>query len=237
MRKYTIPKITYVLLALILSCLSIGYTYAYFSARHTANANVTLGKISILWKDLETDGYISSLFGEDVSAISISTDGGIKRGEYTPIKAILPQEGANGEPQFANLQLGMSNDFNATVGAYCRIQIVAQYTPQGSSTAIDCEDGWVQLGINSKLITENGWFEDNGYYYCGRVDTSDSEGNITKATLTEVSSGTAELVANQIYLSPDASAELLGSNLSITLILDGVQTTNGAYGQVWDVNW
>lgn len=246
MRKYAIPKIAYILLAIVLTCLSIGGTYAYFSAKYTANSNVTLGKISIAWKDFTKDAYIPSLF-DDVNAIAIDSTTPLKRGEYTSIKALLPKDNEEDADKFIDLSLAMSN-VDATVGAYCRIEIVAKYIINNTETEQDCNAGDVQLALNSSLITkiqvnevtgesyEFGWFEDNGYYYYGNA-TKDADGNITSATLKELTSGATTLIANQLYLSPNANADMLDSSMTIMLTLEGVQTTNEAYKSVWEVDW
>ena len=233
MRKYAIPKVAYVILAVMMLCLSIGYTYAYFSAKHTASGNVTLGKIGISWVDLSgLDAEIPQLF-DDPLKIQVSSDQKLQRGNYCQLTAHtkLDEEG-----ETSQLVLGISNG-EGTVNAYCRIQIIAKYTPKGSNTAEDCDPGWVQLGYNSELLTSQGWFEDDGYYYYGSVNTKDSEGKITKATLTELEASFSWPIANQLYLDPSADAEMLGGSMSITLVLEGVQTKHGAYQSEWGVTW
>lgn len=246
MRKYAISKFAYILLVAILISLSIGYTYAYFSAQTRATAKPTLGKISILWRDFEEEAYFTSWF-DDVSAIKIDSNLKLQRGDYTPIKGVLPKEDEDAADEYINLSLGMSN-IDATVDAYCRIQIVAKYTPKNTSTVKDCTPGWVQLALNSAVITqkvenqqantttEKGWFEHNGYYYYGTA-TKDSEGDIISATLKSLPATETMPIANQLYLAGDAGNEILGSSMSITLILEGVQTTNNAYQAVWGVDW
>lgn len=247
MRKYTIPKIAYVLVVMLLSCLSIGSTYAYFSAKHTASSNLTLGKISIAWKDYVKDAYIPSLF-DDVQAIVIDKETKLQRGQYTSIKSLLPKENEEDDDEFIDLSLAMSN-VDATTSAYCRIEIIAKYTLNNApSTQYDCDDGTVQLALNDSLITqvqvnevsgeryESGWFEHNGYYYYGNA-TKDVDGNITRATLKELSVGETKLIANQLYLSTNADAEMLGASMTIMLTLEGVQTAHDAYKTVWQVAW
>ncbi len=240
------PKIAYVLVVVLLSCLSLGYTYAYFSAKDSASSNVTLGKISILWKDYAQDAYISSLFDE-VQSIVIDPQTSLKRDEYTSIKALLPKEKENDADEFANLSLAISN-VNATASAYCRIQIEAKYIINNTSTEVDCADGVIQLALNSAVITktqvnevtgeiyQTGWFEDDGYYYYGNA-VKDEDGNITSATLKELTAGETTLIANQLYLAHNAEAQMLGSSVSIVLTLQGVQSTNQAYKSVWEVDW
>ena len=134
MRRYAISKINYICLVAILLFLSIGYTYAYFSARADANGNLTLGKINILWKDYSADRYIDSNWFDDVQEIVIAPEIELTRGNYETIKATTKAG------SFVNLTLAISND-TATVGAYCRIRIVAKYLPEGETTPIDCLPG------------------------------------------------------------------------------------------------
>lgn len=232
MRKYAIPKIAYILLIMLISCLSFGYTYAYFSATATATADVSLGMIDIWW----SDSFSGSTFGEmfaDPTQIQVSGDSIMKRGSFVDMQAhtLFDDEG-----EASPILLSISNT-EATVNAYCRIQIVATYTPKGGEEVVTCDDGWVQLGYYDELITTQGWFEHNGYYYYGAVDTRDGEGKITKATLTELEAGMAIPIANQLYLDTSADSSLLGGTMTITLILEGVQTTNLAYQSEWAVTW
>ena len=137
----------------------------------------------------------------------------------------------------------MSN-VDGTINAYCRIGIVAKYTPKNLTTEITCENGWIQLALKNaksgvtKLITDNGWFYYNGYYYYGS-ETKDGEGNVTARTLTELECGTSQEVANNLFLSDSAASNMFGASVSITLTLEGIQTTNDAYQYAWQLpeNW
>ncbi|MBO5910256.1 MAG: hypothetical protein J6Q15_01970 [Clostridia bacterium] len=237
MRKYAIPKIAYILLILMLTCVTIGNTYAYFSSHATANSNVTLGKISIEWQDYTSEALIPSLF-DDPTAIAISGD--LTRGEYTSIQA---RTKTDAEDETTEVSLAMSN-VDGTINAYCRIGIVAKYTPKNLTTEITCENGWIQLALKNaksgvtKLITDNGWFYYNGYYYYGS-ETKDGEGNVTARTLTELECGTSQEVANNLFLSDSAASNMFGASVSITLTLEGIQTTNDAYQYAWQLpeNW
>lgn len=235
MRKYAMPKVAYVLLVSILICLSIGYTYAYFSTHIEATSNVVLGKINVVWSDYESDARIPSLFDDPTS---IRIDGELKRGEYTTIKARTKDDDEN---ESSNIVLAMSN-VGANVGAYCRIKLTATYTPKGSSTPINCDADWIQLVYSSKssnkLITETDWFYYEGYYYYGEQLTSKS-GAVVSRTLTELERSSTIAIANSLYLSTDASPAMFGASVNIVLTLEGVQTTNEAYRQVWELpeNW
>ena len=230
MRKYALPKYIYIGVALMLIVLSVGYTYAYFSAIATANAGLTLGKIDIVWRDANYNSSISAEF-EDSSSIAISST--LKRGQYIPLKSVIEKGAQKGKE--VDLRLQISN-VNGTVGAYCRLKITATYQAtdaQGNAVGevFTCDDGWVQLALDNTFITDldvNGWVFQDGYYYYGYLDGDDLKLN----TLAKLQ---AQLVVNQIYLSTDADATILGAKAKITLTLEGVQTTNGAYKSVWEL--
>lgn len=240
MRKYSIPKVAYVLLILMIACLSLGYTYAYFSAFATASNNTELGKLNITWRNMGTkNDELTNLFN-DTSSILISGDTTLTRGEFSPIQA------TDNKGDTYALKLQMAN-FGGTVDAYCRLKIEATYTPL-NGTATPCDPGWIQLGLdiyNQKtLITDidynihgmYGWFYDqytNSYYY----GTKTTEGNNDVINLQVLPKNESRLIVDQIYLSNEASSALLGSNISIKLTLEGVQSTNAAYKTVWGVNW
>ena len=230
MRKYAIPKYIYIGVALMLIILSVGYTYAYFSAIATANADITLGKIDIVWRDANYSASLSSLF-EDSNTITISST--LKRGGYVPLKSVIEKGDQKGTE--VDLRLQISN-VNGTVGAYCRLKITATYQAtdqQGNAVGevFTCEDGLVKLALDDTFITDidvNGWVFQDGYYYYGYQDGDELKLN----TLAKLQ---AQLVANQIYLSPDVDATIFGAKAKITLTLEGVQTTHEAYKSVWEL--
>lgn len=245
MRKYLIPKITYVITLLLITCLSIGYTYAYFSAIDYAESNVTLGKINMVWRDYNSNfAEMETLFnnkpteGEDIvnEAMSIQVKGSLKRGNFTEIIAT----DVKGNEAARLLEVANVNNDSNGVGAYCRIKIDATYTIDGAAPEI-CEDGWIQLALKTgtsdpKLITSNGWFFYNGYYYYGK-QTADTDGNVVSRELKSVASGESRTVANRLYLSSDSPANMLGAKVEIILTLEGVQDSNDAYKSEWGINF
>lgn len=240
MRKYAIPKVVYVLLIALLSCLSIGYTYAYFSNTALANSNVSMGKINVIWTDSAQNGKpITDVFA---NTASIPLTGELKRGEYTPLTAL----DKNGDSKTVKLQIYNYMGTNpeapeATVGAYCRLKINATYTPEGG-TETEFSQEWIKLSLNINsndiFITElaryqyRGWVYLDGYYYFGQTTTNFETGK-DYIQLHQLSVGGGQLVADKIYLSPQATSVLFGAEVKITLTLEGIQTTNGAYNTKW----
>lgn len=222
MRKFAIHKSVYVLVVFVLAVLSIGYTYAYFSSTHQASANLELGKIGLVWRDNAVDKIINN----GANSISITAEE-LDAGEFSKIQAPTQDQSS-----MRDSVLALMNN-NATVPIYCRIKIEATYTPKGETNAIDCGAQWVQLAYdsgngNAKLITNNGWFYDNGYYYYGNASTK---------KLQSINVNNGIIVANRIYLSADVGADIYGGAMSITLTGEAVQTTNNAYQSVWSVTW
>lgn len=222
MRRFAIPKPIYILLVLVLGVLSIGYTYAYFSSTYQASANLQMGKIDILWYDMESFQEIAK------NSIAITSEE-LDAGEFSKIQAPTEDQSA-----MRDSSLGLLN-YDASVAIYCRIKIEANYIPKGEVTPIDCGDKWVQLayqdGTNDPEVIEgNGWFYDNGYYYYG------SDNGTTK-TLTGIDAGRGRAMATHVYLDPSVDAKIYGSSIAITLIAEAVQTTNKAYQSVWGVTW
>lgn len=230
MRKYAIPKVAYVLLTLILICLSIGYTYAYFSSYYNATSEVSLGQLDVKWIDSISGNAISTIFDKPGTATneanSIAITGELERGGYAEIKA------NNKEGNLTKVILEIDNT-SSSVDVYCRIKLTATYTPQGSNTPVNCNYDWIQLATpNKNVITSSGWFYDNGYYYLGAKPKNATDNTTISLTSIQGMYG-GQVVAEYIYLSPDASASLFGSTINITLKLEAVQTTNDAYKSVW----
>ncbi|MBQ7798218.1 MAG: hypothetical protein IJ371_03760 [Clostridia bacterium] len=241
MRKYAIPKVAYILLIMLIACLSIGYTYAYFSALSTANSTTSLGSIDIAWRDNNSLALMQTLFDDtkttenEALSIALNSDLKLKRGDYTEITA------NNVSGKSSTVKLEMLND-KATIGAYCRIRIDASYKHAEDIEATPCEDGWIQLaladGTTNTLITSNGWFyhkatgSEYGYYYYG-TKTTDTQTGTTTFKLTELKKGQGQVVADRLFLSADSPSEILGSSVKIVLTLEGIQTTNKAYEDVW----
>ena len=229
MRKYTMPKAAYISLVLLLISLCVGYTYAYFSAFYERPAQLELGYVSVVWYDQNytlingTNNVIS------VGAEKLSSDG------FSKILAL----GEGNETRNLTLRIGNKPEGDkATVASYCRIKIDASYTPSGSDTSKPCGDQWIQLaykgsGTSIKLLTQNGWFYHDGYYYWG---------NGTTKQLSEfwIASGERTVnIADYLYLAPTVDADVFGSSISIKLKVEAIQTTNGAVSDPggWGVNW
>ena len=224
MRKFAIPKYVYVLLVLMLGVLSIGYTYAYFSSTHMAEAKLQLGYINVVWYD----NNVSSVINGENGSIAITAEE-LDAGKFSKIQTLNEDKS-----ETLNSQLSLLNQ-NATVSAYCRVKIDAIYTSEGANNSIACGEKCVQLARESsagtiKVIDENGWFYHDGYYYFGTDDGS------TK-TLTKISANAGVVIATHIYLDPSVSADVYGASMSITLTVEAVQSTNNAYQSVWEVSW
>lgn len=225
MRKYAMPKVAYILLMMILLCLSIGYTYAYFSAIDKVKGSLILHSINVSWRDGgSNDARIPTLFDNPTTneneAMSIAITGELVRGGYTQIKA------RDINNNIKNIKLKISNF--GTTGAYCRIKITGTYLDKNNEQKV-CEDGWLQLALSDDdsydLITENGWTYYNGYYYYGADINS----------LTELSRNSGLTVADYLYLSSTSSADVYGATLNIVLTLEAVQSSNNAYKSVWNL--
>lgn len=237
MRKYSIPKIMYVLLILMIASLSIGSTYAYFSAIATANGTLSMGKIEIEWVDNNKNATIKYLFDDNTTedtneALSISISGRLKRGDYTQILS------KDSEGNDVPIKLEISNA-NGLVSAYCRMKITATYK-QIDGTVTPCSNEWLQLALadeddpnNKTFITnlDNGWVfnEYDKYYYYGIVSND-------VYILRELEAGAGQLVADYLYLSSDVPSSLLGSEMHIILTLEAVQTANNAYKTLWNLS-
>lgn len=253
------PKVLYVFIACVLLCLSVGYTYAYFSAVHTASSAVSLGKVNMMWRDgnlfapiqqiynnPETDG-VNEAMSIQIMAVPpsglteeeledyVDVPADVKRGDYLKIRAL------NYEDIVSDVMLEMYN--NGSVETYCRIKIDATYTPQGGSDEIPCGNDWFKLamwdGDDYVFITDfvydennpNAWVfnETDGYYYFG----TESGGTYS---LIPLGVRRSKNVADYIHLSNTADASILGASIRINITLEGIQTTNNAYIQEWGIN-
>ncbi len=235
MRKYSIPKFMYVLVVLILAGLSIGYTYAYFSAMDSASSSLKAGEVDVCWVDSESGMTMQSLTGtvnpghlttvNNVQTIKLTNS--LKRDGYVHLQTKDKSD--------QNIDITLQVDNRGTVDAYCRIKITATYVPLSGGNALTCEDGWLKLYLNNAdtfnadmAITDLGWTYYNGYYYYGSVSGTD-------LSLTPVTKGNGEMLANYIYLDKDAPSKILGATVNIVVTLEAVQTTNDAYKSVWNL--
>ena len=216
------------MLVAILVCLSIDYTYAYFSATHISDAKMTAGAIDLNWK---TEN--SNLSDDNIVTVTTSS---LSRGSYQTLKI----KNTSGE-----IGLWISNSSSSnTVPAYCRIKISAKYKTQGSDTWEDCADTtWIKLALtdadteelvydtDGKTVVDisrtdynftdyrNLWVYKDGYYYCVDEDFE----------LMSISKGKGFMVADYIGLAADMDATLLGASLDITLTVEGIQVTHDMY--------
>ena len=233
MRKYSMPKAVYVILISLLLCLSINYTYAYFSTSRTISSVITLNSINVTWRDENSNMALFTTLYDDPTtedlneALSIELIGEIKRGDYIQLQAKDINQVTR------NIKLHISN--TGTTGAYCRIKLTGKYTTKAGEERT-CEDGWLQLaydegnGVKS-FITDNGWFYSNessdgvGYYYYG----ADLD------ALTALNKNAGMSLADLLFLSAESSTDMYGVSLRITLTLEAVQSSNNAYKSVWGI--
>ena len=231
MRKYSIPKAVYGLLIFILICLSISYTYAYFSASDIVTGEITLNSIDVTWRNENSNmALIPTLFDdpttEDINeALSIQIVSDLKRGDYVQLQA----KDIHGVKQ--DIKLNISNI--GSTGAYCRIKLTGTYiTKLGEEKT--CEDDWLNLALGGandtkKLMTSSGWFYSDasgeGYYYYGSSINS----------LTELGKNSGLTLADYIFLSAESSTDMYGASLKVILTLEAVQSSNSAYKAVWGI--
>ena len=165
----------------------------------------------------------------------VETPAVIKRGEHLKIRA------KNYENIASDVMLEMYN--NGSIETYCRIKIDATYTPENSTEKKPCGNDWFKLalwnGEEHVFITDfpydendpNTWVfnETDGYYYFGTREN-------TTYDLIPLGVRLSKNVADYIYLSENANPEILGAQVNIVLILEGIQTTNDAYIHEWGIN-
>jgi len=240
MRKHLSLVNACMVIMAILLCFSIGYTYAYFSAIKVVTGDAKVARIDVSWRDANNnDAGIVNTFDNSTTttvneALAIDIKGELRRGGFIEIK----EEGkTDAQP---GLKLKIAN-ITGTVGAYCRVKIDVKYTPKNTTTVKTCPVGWIQLALDNdltdttdpELITDSGnWCLYNDYYYYGELTTS---GGTPTLDLTALAAKSGVDVANFIYLSQDADADIFGASLSITLTLEAVQTTHDAYKSVWNL--
>lgn len=233
MRKYSMPKVVYVLLISILLCLSINYTYAYFSSSKDVSSVITLNSIDVTWRNENANmALLPTLFDdpetEDLNeALSIQIVSELKRGDYVQLQA----KDINDVTQ--DIKLNISNF--GTTGAYCRIKLTGKYTTKLGEKK-DCPDTWLNLALGGDndtktLMTNSGWFYSTGssdgvgYYYYGS----------SLSSLTELSKNSGITLADYIFLSAESNTDMYGASLTITLTLEAVQSSNNAYKSVWGI--
>ena len=230
MRKYAIPKTFYaILIALILS-LSIGYTYAYFSAYKTADGGASIHNVNVNWYNLYSLKDMDAEFGENTT---IQVASKLKRGACSTIYL-----GTEGEDNYQPISLALSSE--SQIGVYCRVKLEAIYTSK-TVTDQDCSE-WIKLANNnddgSYTLLENSgtWIYLNGYYYYGAEDTStgDKDSNGIGVIPIPILNEDITPVASLLYLDDEqSSADIYGATVTITLTLESVQAANEAYKTWW----
>ena len=227
------PKAVYILLISILLCLSINYTYAYFSTSRTVESVITLNSINVTWRDENSNMALFTTLYDDPNtedlneSLSIQLIGEIKRGDYIQLQA------KDINLVTRNIKLHISN--TGTTGAYCRLKITGEYTTKAGEEKT-CEDGWLQLALDEgdgtkSFITDNGWVYSNGttdgvgYYYYGS----------SLSSLTTFNKNAGMTLADHLFLSAESSTDMYGVSLRITLTLEAVQSSNNAYKSVWGI--
>ena len=207
MRKFSIPIIMYVISIAMLLTLSIGQTYAYFSAIKTASGSVGMADVSMVWRDGNTMSPLDTIF-DDVNSIVVSSN--LKRSEYTQIQGLQ-------NSTIQNITLLIQS--TSSIDVYCRVKLTATYISDGETK--DCSE-YILLAYNGSEITSTGsWKLEDGYYYYKGTN------------LTAISSGSAVRLANQFYLSPNSDADIFGKQISIQLTAQMVQASNNAEQFEW----
>ncbi len=222
MRKYVLPKYLYIILIVIVCALSVGYTFAYFSATTIASGSLGVDKVYVSW--LDSNGANISMLSNKVDSIaSIALVNPLKMGNWTQIQC----QTTSGEEE-VHLTIGLMNNDGTwgDVNAYYRMKIKATYTIDGNTNDLS---SYIKLGYKDNgaadsvpvtEITGRGWKldADDGYYY-----RKDAGGNML--TLTP---GGSTAVANYIYLDDEVGVDLFGATVSISIIAEAIQATNGA---------
>ena len=90
---------------------------------------------------------------------------------------------------------------------------------RGEEIPVECENGWVQLALNDTLITSNGWYYNDGYYYYG------SKENLTKLSPNETANS---------FISGVTFNENIKATLSMTESGDGKTITYTSTGDGYD---
>lgn len=210
MCKYKISLTTSFLLIMLL-LFSFGYTYAYFSQRASASATLGVYSTRVMWRD----GTTLSLIG---NGNTIALKSNLKRGNYTEI------QGETGSP----IRLMVSyEEETGELASYCRLKLTATYQ-NSSGQPQDCSQ-YITLANKSgnlftKLEDSANWRYENGYYYY----KNDSG-------LIKVENENAISVANYLFLSGEANADIFGASINITLTVEVAQVANEGYKSVWRI--
>lgn len=223
MRKYRIPKALYICLISILVCLSVGYTYAYFSANSSATGKATINVVDVDWGNKNGNSVLTSQFA-DTNTITLVNQ--LKRGKATKIQCT----DKSGNPR--DVYLTMRNE-NGNVDVYCRIKIEATY--------INKQGQEVDFSQYLRLVNNVGtaetptyvdiasgatayWTYENGYYYYKTASTG---------KMKTVYVGDMINVAEYIFLDSASSVDMYGADVNIKLTLQAVQSSHDAYTSEW----
>ena len=224
MRKYAIPKLLYLVAVVMLVSLSFGVTYAYFSATVTVTGTAKMNQLVCYWIDSPTFTQVSGIVSDTSEIQLVNT---LQIGEHTRIKVQVDSTTQR------EISLGIGRQGN-DVEAYCRIKLVALYSVDDWVTSKDCSssisltNSYVDSSSGEDVtkyndINGHGWTRDGNYYYYG-----------TKASPTPFATNAIKLdVAEYIHLASNATPELYGASVKITLSLDIVQSAHDAHTFVW----
>lgn len=223
MRKYVIPRPIYFMIILTMILLSFGSTYAYFSSKVIATADMSMHNVNVAWADMSSetlarDSLMSNEFSDINNIVLVNK---LKRGESVQIQCI-DKKGAT-----VDVFLGVATQ-DASIPVYCRVKIQATYN--NGSTDVDFSEH-IQpkykypnsTGTLSSVSTY-GWVYENGYYYYKQ-----------SGQLKSVNGNQNQRFANYIYLSEECSADLLGREVSLSFTVEAVQANASAVSSAWGI--
>lgn len=224
MRKYAIPRPVYFMIILMLILLSFGSTYAYFSSKVIATADMSMHNVNVAWADMSSestfsrDGLISANFSNINDIVLVNK---LKRGESVQIQCV------DNKNATVDVFLSVATD-EASTPVYCRIKIQATYN-NGTEDVDFSEHIQPKYKFpNSTGTLENvsihDWVYENGYYYYKQ------SGN-----LKSINGNQTIRFANYIYLSEECSADLLGREVSLSFTVEAVQASASAVSSVWGI--
>ncbi len=223
MRKYAIPRPIYFMIILMLILLSFGSTYAYFSSKVIATADMSMHNVNVAWADMSSESFLrDALISSEFSDINnIALVNKLKRGENVQIQCV-DKDGAT-----VDVFLSVATD-EASTPVYCRVKIQATYN--NGTEDVDFSE-YIQpkykypnsTGTLSNVSTY-GWVYENGYYYYKQG------GN-----LKSIAGNNTIRFPNYIYLSEECSADLLGREVSLSFRVEAVQASASAVSSVWGI--
>lgn len=239
MRKYHAPKLAYIFISAILLCFSFGYTYAYFSANAVVEATSKTNRASVAWYHIKPDNSDTDVDGLKIysSNNTVTLTNSLRHGQYSAIQAqvyktvtsqgqttIEPETGSGGTPVSQNVKLAVKN--TGDVSIYCRVKLSASYKDANDNTIDISEHLRLVVYLNSEYVYSEDtdyWAYSNGYYYLGESSSS----------LTKITKNNYVVLADYVYLSPNASADLYGKSISVTITVDAVQSDHITSQDMW----